>query len=50
MDKVEVYTNEFKSNFKESKYHYSDEFLYGLISELREEVDTLKKRLESDGK
>lgn len=50
MEKVEVYTNEFKSAFKDSEYHYSDEFLYGLISELKERIDVLEKRLESDGK
>lgn len=41
---------EFKKAFNESKYHYSDEFLFDQIQILRNEVETLKKQLESDGR
>lgn len=49
MDKAK-YTTEFKSNLNKSGYDYSDEFLYGLILELKSRVEYLEKTLESDGK
>lgn len=50
VDNVIEYATEFKSNFKGSGYEYSDEFLYGLILELKSRVEYLEKTLESDGK
>jgi hypothetical protein len=49
MDRLK-HTREFKSNLNESGYEFSDEFLYGLISELKSRVEYLEQKLESDGK
>lgn len=49
MDKVK-HTDEFKTKLNGSGYEYSDEFLYGLITELKSRVEYLEKTLESDGK
>ena len=49
MDRIK-HTREFKSSLNGSGYEYSDEFLYGLISELKLRVEYLEKKLESDEK
>lgn len=41
---------EFKKSLSESKYQYSDEFLFEQIQLLKNEVDALKNRLDSDGR
>lgn len=50
MEQFKEITEEFKKEFNESKYHYSDEFLFAEILNLKNEVETLKHRLESDGR
>lgn len=50
MEQYEIFTEDFKREFNESKYHYSDEFLFAQIQQLREEVETLKRQLENDGR
>lgn len=50
MEQFKEVTEEFKKEFSESKYHYSDEFLFAEIINLKNEINTLKSRLESDGR
>lgn len=50
MEQYKEVTEEFKKEFSESKYHYSDEFLFAEIINLKNEINTLKNRLESDGR
>lgn len=50
MEQYQEITEDFRKEFKESSYKYSDEFLYGLIAELTERVEYLEKKYESDGK
>jgi hypothetical protein len=50
MDKIKEHTTEFKTKLNGSGYEFSDEFLYGLISELKLRVEYLEQTLESDGK
>lgn len=39
---------EFKKAFNESKYQYSDEFLFDQIQTLRDEVHSLKQKIENN--
>ena len=48
MEQYKEITEEFKKEFSESKYHYSDEFLFAEILSLKNEVETLKKKLDDD--
>lgn len=41
---------EFKKAFNESEYRYSDEFLFDQIQTLKNEIYTLKQKIEGDGK
>ena len=50
MEQYKEVTEEFKKEFSESKYHYSYEFLFAEIINLKNEINTLKNRLESDGR
>lgn len=50
MEQYKEITEEFKKEFSESKYHYSDEFLFAQILDLKTQVETLKKQLENDGR
>lgn len=50
MEQYKEVTEEFKKEFSESKYHYSDEFLFAEIINLKNEINTLKSRLENDGR
>ena len=43
-------SEKFKEEFDNSEYDYSDEFLFEMIKNLKSEVDTLKNRLENDGR
>lgn len=40
----------FKEEFDNSGYGYSDEYLFEMIKNLKNEIDTLKDRLENDGR
>ena len=50
MEQYKEVSEEFKKEFSKSNYNFSDEFLFAEIRNLKNEINTLKNRLESDGR